>query len=416
MDRSALCFLNSLRCAMQGHGLDTDPGLSPEEWDAFFTLAETHKVLPLVFEAVHNLPELQTYPSLPMLKRTVYRQVMIQTQKTAEFLALIRTLSDAGLQPLVVKGLLCRRLYPQPDHRSSSDEDLLIPTNQLPLYHKVLTDAGLQTNQTDMDDSYEIPYRQPGGVLYIELHKHLFPPDSVSYGDLNRFFRNPESDCRYIIVDGTKLRTLSPTDHLFYLICHAFKHFLHSGFGIRQVCDIVLFASAWGKEIQWSKVEENCRRIRAFRFAAALFRIGKTYLDFDAQAACMPESWYQVSVDEGPMLEDLLNSGVYGTASLSRRHSSSITLDAVAAQNRGHNSRSGLLASLFPSASSLQGRYPYLKNRPWLLPAAWSSRIYDYCQETLHRPNSSAADALNIGKERIQLLKQYGILEDSSRK
>lgn len=36
---------------------------------------------------------------------------------------------------------------------------------------------------------------------------------------------------------------MNASDHLFYLICHALKHFYHSGFGIRQVCDILLFAA-----------------------------------------------------------------------------------------------------------------------------------------------------------------------------
>lgn len=35
---------------------------------------------------------------------------------------------------------------------------------------------------------------------------------------------------------------LAPTDHLLCLLCHAYKHFLYAGFGIRHVCDIGIFA------------------------------------------------------------------------------------------------------------------------------------------------------------------------------
>ena len=36
-----------------------------------------------------------------------------------------------GLTPLIVKGIVCRDLYPNPDLRTSNDEDLYIPRDQL---------------------------------------------------------------------------------------------------------------------------------------------------------------------------------------------------------------------------------------------------------------------------------------------
>ncbi len=369
-------------------------------------------MLPLVFETVHALPELKDSPLLRQYKTAVIRQVMVQTRKTADFLALLKTLAEDGIRPLVVKGILCRELYPRPDHRSSSDEDLLLAPGEFAVCHRALTAAGLRpAGNADPSASYEIPYRQDGGVLYLEVHTSLFPPESASYGDLNRFFRNASQRSVVRTIHGTEVHTLGYTDHLFYLICHAWKHFLHSGFGIRQVCDIVLFASAYGKDIDWKKIEANCRKIRAFLFAAAIFRIGRNYLDFDPDTAAMPDIWRNALIDEGAMLQDLLSGGVYGSSSLSRQHSSTITLEAVAAQKQGRTG-SGALASLFPAADKLQGRYPYLKERPWLLPAAWASRIGGYCREILENPRSSAGESLEIGRQRLELLKQYGILDE----
>lgn len=413
LERTEVCFLNILRCALKGIRLEPGPGLTPEEWETVFHMAGSHRVLPLVFETVHALPELEGSPLLPPLKRTVFQQVMVQTRKTADLLSLLQTLASAGLHPLVVKGILCRELYPLPDHRSSSDEDLLIAPEEFPLYHQIFAQAGLHTTLqgADLTTTYEIPYRQENGPLYIELHRHLFPPESESYGDLNQFFRDARKRAVCETISGAEVHTLEYTDHLFYLICHAFKHFLHSGFGIRQVCDIVLFASAHGKRIDWDQIERNCRQIRAFLFAAAIFRIGRNYLDFDPHLAGMPASWQNAPVDEAPMLMDLLQSGVYGSSSRSRQHSSSITLDAVAAQKQGRAARNGMLVSLFPPADKLKNRYPYLKERPWLLPAAWASRIGGYCMESLLHQESNASQSLEIGKQRLDLLKQYGILD-----
>ena len=412
MDRSSLCFLNILRSALKGRPLDRDPGLSREEWEAVFRMASAHKVLPLVFEAVHSLPSLAVSPLLPPLKRSVVQQVVVQTRKTAELLALLDRLSARGIRPLVVKGLVCRQLYPRPELRPSADEDLLVEPARFSDCRAGLEALGFRTalSPEAQADAYEVPFRSPGGALCIELHRHLFPPESRSYGQLEQFFRKASSRAVCMSVSGTDVYTLEHTDHLFYLICHAFKHFLHSGFGIRQVCDILLFASAYGQRIDWDRLERSCRRIRAWLFTAALFRIGRNHLDFDPVMAHVPDHWQHALVDEGPLLEDLLQSGVYGSSSRSRQHSSGITLDAVAARNRGRAAKNGILVSLFPGADSLQGRYPYLKDRPWLLPAAWASRMGSYCAEALRR-DASAAESLHLGRQRVELLRQYDILD-----
>ncbi len=413
MDRISQCFLNSLCCAVKGIPLDPAPELSFQDWDQVFRMAGIHRVLPMVFEAVHALPELQSYPPMPAIRRNVFHQVMIQTQKRADFLSLNRALTEVGIKPLVVKGIVCRELYPMPDHRISSDEDLLIKPAQTAVCHDIFSRFGLTTDldETLWKTAYEIPYRKAGGALYIELHRHLFPPDSSAYGDLNRFFRKAADRAICHNIGGTDVYSLGYTDHLFYLICHAFKHFLHSGFGIRQVCDIVLYASAYGSHIQWDQLAKNCRQIRALHFASAIFTIGQKYLEFDPGKAAMSPSWLEITVDEEPMMEDLLQSGIYGNSSLTRKRSSNITLEAVAAQKQGRSTHSGLAASLFPKAKSLKGRYPYLNDRPWLLPVAWASRMGTYCKDTLTSRHSDAVQSLEVGKQRLELLEQYHILD-----
>ena len=393
-------FLNLLAAAL-GNAHDPVPELTADQWRELFAMAAAHKVLPLIFEPAYPLVA-RLDPALAVgAKRQVRQQVIVQTIRTAEFLELYRALEEAGATPLVVKGIVCRQLYPRADHRPSGDEDLWIPPEQYPLCHGVMTRLGLVTGETDPDGVYEVPYRRPGSPLYIELHKHLFPPGfRVADAELNGFF----SSTRHVIeqVPGGSLRTLHPTDHMTYLLFHAFKHFLHSGFGIRQICDILLFAHRHGGAIDWERVRLSCRAIRAEKFAAALFAIGIRHLGFGPVGP-----WGSLYVDEKPLLQDVLCAGVYGSADLSRQHSSTITLEAVSTRKKAP---AGILAAAFPTAKHLEGRYPWLKKQPWLLPVAWTSRMADYLRETKRRPDSSLADALKIGTERVELLKRYEIL------
>ena len=416
MDQTRELFLSILRAALRGETAAIDTAVSPEQWEALLRMAGIHQVLPLFYEAVHGTAAARTLDPAAAagLRRKVRQQVMVQTIKTADFLELEQRLRAAGVRAMVVKGLVCRSLYPNPDLRPSGDEDVLIAPAQLALCHRVLTEWGMETTltQEERDSTYEVPYRKAGSPLYIELHKQLFPQGSAAYGDLNRFFDGVYDRAVEQSVQGGRVWTMAPTDHLFYLICHAFKHFLHSGFGIRQVCDILLYAQRHGPDVDWERVLEGCRAIRAHKFAAALFQIGERHLGFDPEAAGYPPSWRNIPVDSGDMLADILGGGLYGDADMSRKHSSAITLDAVAAQKQGKTAKNALLLSAFPPARELEGRYPWLKDRPWLLPAAWADRLVKYRRETTRTRDNTAAAALKIGKERIALMRKYGILEE----
>ena len=398
MERNELIFLNILKTALAGQRWNPPHILSDDDWNAIFHLARVHKVLPLVFEATHHLPQTNR------IRSVVRQQALGQTLKTCDFLALNRHLREKGLRPIVVKGIICRSLYPNPDCRTSADEDLLIRPEQLELYCAGLREFGMTTAAEQTDD-YEIPWRKAGSLLHIELHKSLFPTDSAAYGDLNRFFGSVFDRAVEADIQGEPVLTMNPTDHLFYLICHGFKHFLHSGFGIRQIADMVMLANRYDHQIHWDQIAENCRLIRAEKFAAAVFRIGEKYLGLEK----FPEIWLPVQVDETSLLADVLRAGIYGSAEESRLHSSNITLGAVANQKQGKRSGKGIAKSLFPSAKSLQGRYPYLRKYPFLLPAAWASRMASYGAKKALGGN--AAESLKIGAERLELLRQYEILD-----
>ena len=414
MNETMELFLMILRSALKDQRPELDRDIPTEQWQALFRLADIHKLLPLVYEAVQALPSLDREQALLAdMKQKVRCQVIAQTLRTGEFLTLNDRLQEAGVRPLVVKGVVCRNLYPKPDHRLSSDEDLLVPAGEFERCHRVLTEFGMATTEPaqNLESAFELPYRKEGSPLYIELHKQLFAPGSEAYGHMNRFFERVHERAVTMDIQGHRVYTMDPTDHLFYLLCHALKHFLHSGFGIRQVCDISLFANAYGDRVDWLEILENCKAIRAEKFAAAVFRIGSNHLVFDPEKAAYPSVWAEIEVDELPMLTDLLSGGLYGDSSMSRKHSSSITLDAVAAQKTGGKTKNAWISSVFPSAAKLEGRYSYLKKHPHLLPVAWFNRLWNYGKEIRRIKDDSAADALKIGNKRLDLLKTYGVLD-----
>lgn len=407
-------FLSSLRAALTAQTV-TWECLSESDWRELFHLSQQHKVVPMIYESVCRCPAAKQVPKLMQAwKMQTIQQVLVQTRKTAEFLQLYAALRSRGITPCVVKGILCRQLYPNPDARVSADEDLFVAPEQWKACHKLLQDHDMQPTEQrqDMLAQFEVSYRKPNSPLYLELHQQLFSPDSAAYGDWNRYFTQIHAQPVENFVDGVLIRCMPHTDHLFYLLCHALKHFLHSGFGIRQVCDIVLYANAYGAQIDWNRIVKQCQDMHADIFAAAVFRIGEKYLTLDAEQACLPLCWRTMTVDETAMLEDLLDAGIYGGADNSRKHSSTMTLHAVAAQKQGKKTKFPLLQTIFPPVNDLQGRYAYLRDKPYLLPLAWTDRILHYKKELRNsRQENAAAASVQMGQKRTQLLRQYGILK-----
>ena len=197
-------FLDALAASLRGAHVQWENPLDAQDWAALFQLAQAHHVLPMIFEAVYACPAARCADArlMQMVKRQTMQSVMMQAMKTGELLALVKHLKAAGVTPCVVKGAVCRSLYPSPDHRISGDEDVLIPPEQFERCHEAMLAFGMRPAdpQQDMQATHEVPYGKPGSPLYIELHKHLFPPDSDAYGDFNRFFADAHAHTTEIVV------------------------------------------------------------------------------------------------------------------------------------------------------------------------------------------------------------------------
>lgn len=412
MDRVHSLFLRALKAAIWDEKICWEADVTPEELQALLEMATEHHVLPMIFEVVYTCPAAaRVDPALfAACRHTTVQTVMGQAVKTEEFLDLYRYLRGQGLVPLVVKGIVCRSLYPKPDHRSSGDEDVLCGEHQAKACHKAMVSFGMEPCGSGLDD-YETPFRREDSALYIELHKTLFREDSDVFGECNRLFDHVFERYATVRIGGQEICTMAHTDHMLYLIVHAFKHFLHCGFGIRQVCDMVLFADRYGDQVDWRYVQSKCRSIRCHRFATALFRIGELYLGFDPEKACYPHDWASDPVDERGLLEDLLDGGIYGSSDRSRVHSSNMTLNAVSEDKKGKRAGKGILRTLFPSPELLEGRFPYLRTKPYLLPVAWSCRIFGYAKERIADPEAAASEVIRTGSRRIELLREYDIID-----
>ena len=408
MTQTDRLFLEIFSGALRGEKYNG--ALKPEEAKALLQEADEHSLLPLIGDAISHQSTLSGN-TIQGEKARALSQSIRQIIQTNEFLTLLLDAQLQGLDPIVLKGVTIRSLYPAPYLRPSVDEDILVSREEARLLHHFFLFKGLTADDPDAspEKAEELSYHKPDSPTYIEMHVTLFEEENTAFEGMNELFSGAESRAVRQQIEDVSVRTLHPTDHLLYLLCHVYKHFLHSGAGIRQVADIGMFAKAHDEEIDWRRVESSCKEVHIDIFAAAIFKIIKKYL--------LPElgkgastAFSSIRTDEGPLLEDMLSGGIYGLSDPDRVHSANMTLTAAEASREGKGTGHGVLKSLFPGATYLKNCFPYAKKHPILVPVAWAHRLYRYMKRTSGALRSSMR-TIRAGKKRIAMMKKYGIVE-----
>lgn len=173
-------------------------GLTEKQWNHLFVLAAQHSLLSAVYDVVGKTPEFAELSDelRRQVKTQAMQSVLQQVSRTALFLPDEKELEHLGVQPLVIKGIVCRSLYPKPDLRPSGDEDLLISAKDFATVDACFMRKGfvrdketaMPNGAKDGDAPEEMGYIHPKTGVFYEIHTRLFSTESSAYGYLNRAF------------------------------------------------------------------------------------------------------------------------------------------------------------------------------------------------------------------------------------
>ena len=397
-------LIGCLRAFCRNEPADRVSGVQPEE---LHRLAAVHKLVPVVYEALSGEPEAFGEARLRW-KQEATLSVALQAKRTEAALRLCAALNAVDVPYALVKGLICRSLYPHPDHRASADEDLFVLPEHRAACEAVLEAQGLVCAEPGETESN---WSCAESGLAIELHLQLFSEEYEAERRMNAYFREAAARCEFETVSGVPVRTLAPQDHFLLLVCHALKHFHYSGFGLRTLSDIGLFATRYGSRFDWTEIRRMLDEVGGMVFCDHVLHICQTQFVYDGAAAgYIPE----IAGSDEALLTDVLDAGIYGQSTMCRKHSANIVLQNLKHAEPG-SGRGGVLRALFPPRAALVSRYPALKKAPVLLPAVWLARIGTYGADMLcgKLPRASAAESIELGKRRTELMRQYGVFEES---
>lgn len=409
MKKTNLEFLSLLKSSLKNEKYDGEK-IDFEDLVYIYKMSEIHHVVPMIYNAAYNEDFFKECDAnfQAMFKSSAFRYIFSQIQRTNHFLEVYKKLSEKNIKILVFKGIIFRNMYNNPDDRISSDEDILIKKEDYEKIKEFFLSEGFEF----IDKGEECAYFSKSTGLCIEVSTSLFSHESKAYGHLNKLFEDVFEKSIKINIDKIDILTLSHEQHLIYIVFHNMKHFLTGGFGIRQVADFSKYIETYGEYINWEKFWSDLKDLNYDTFALNLIEISLKYLGFNNDKITYPDNITSFDelknsqkyyINSESLINDILDAGVFGASTMDRKHTALMTLDAVEDKKKSNR-----LKAVFPNVNYLKDNYTYLQKYPILLPVAWGQRILSYLKKN---KTSSYINTMELGKQRIELLKEYKIIK-----
>lgn len=268
-----LCRLLSL--ALHNKALER---LSPDvDYARVIAVAESHKVMALLHPVLEHAGLQESIWKIVDRKgeqtvRQSYRLLMLSRY-------VIGLLKENGIDAILLKGCGTAAWYPVPELRKSGDIDLLFKSeDETRKALQILTQQGFVTTE-DQPANHHIVCESRDSVS-LELHMSLAEPfDSEK---TNRFLADCQKEYfahrRVVDCMGVAFELTSDGYHAFYLLLHMLQHYVRAGFGVKLLCDWVVF---WESGVPDEEKEHFLRLVRGsgmLGFARMMTRLCIHYL------------------------------------------------------------------------------------------------------------------------------------------
>lgn len=301
-------FWELLRCGIWNSAPDATlfSSLTAEEWESIYGLVRKHAVIGVTFPVLEKLPsELKPGRKFYLKWCGVALQIKNGNQRMSDvYKKLSYWFEQAGIYPILMKGLGVGSWYPQPWLRMAGDIDIYIMKQDYKIAIDMIRKAGLELKHTAEHDEFLFQ-----GVQ-IELHTY-----TSHYGSI--FENIPEFE---LISDGTsKYRIPSIKANALLLIKHPANHMFTSGSAIRHLCDWAVFLQQNHNRISFGSLEEKLKSEGFDRFAITFTSLAVEYLGL-SRAAVYPD-WLNKSKkkQEEILLNDLMEKGDCGVGDWKQR-------------------------------------------------------------------------------------------------
>lgn len=349
------------------------------DWDAFMKLARSHGVEGLVYAGLQG----QTLPQ-PVQERLfgAYHQAIFADSQLEYVKEQLQSgLREKQVSHVFLKGARLKYDYPIPALRTMSDMDILVYTRD----YDAIDAVSLSLGGTLLEgDGNHRNFKFPGGVK-VEFHPNILHHSAPIGSQVNPGWQ--------YVRDGEM------TEEGFYLtvMAHLADHFVTGGIGVRFVLDIWVLNNLRKAPRDRAYVESELTRFGLLAFARNVEELASAWFGSGEMTPVLAE-----------LGDYILTSGSHGFTD--RAILNSVTLSS------GGNRASALWRKVFYPRSELEDRFPWCKDKPLLLPAAWCVRAFRAVTRRGDLVLKWAKETGSVSPEEIrkqrELLNRFGIGRD----
>lgn len=363
------------------------------DWNEIYRLSEIHNVTAITASQISMLseeyrPENKLHSSF---RQQIGHTLINYDRKIKAYEILRGILEESNIEYLFVKGIILNNIYPVKEFRTSGDIDVIIRDEKLNCLKKAL-----EKNNIEITEESAICLTFSIQDIQIEAHSNL-------YSD-NKYFDNIFNIAKK---NGLEY-TLSPENHLLYVLCHIIKHFNFCGAGIRMFMDIDVLIRNYKTDINFENFFSKCRTLNMEHFAKS--------------SLLLCRHWFSTPVDNSvdnaldkDIIElferEILSGGSFGFENRG-------LADFYISQGIGKSNQNGfkaktnaLICLLFPKKEYLYAIYPYAKRHHVLLPVAWLHRIINGIFKRKAQSVNTVSSILNADEKSSQYKKLLNELQ-----
>lgn len=235
-----------------------------------FKEAQPHSVTGLIYSAIDKKSKFNKINEdiIDNVKKEVIFSAINQAQHIKRTAKVLAEFNKKNIPIIALKGLVVRDFYPKADLRTMSDADVLIQSDDLDKSRELLLSLGFVEREDSSNNGVHIVFDKNN--LSVELH-HKLVHGKLDNGH-NSFENSLWKEKMLIKVDKVETLSLGLEDLLLHLCSHMAGDFAGNGFGVRQLCDVVVLVEKKGEEINWIKFLDKARKANLDKFSLVIFK------------------------------------------------------------------------------------------------------------------------------------------------
>ena len=373
MNNAQKQFVDILSAGIRGKS--ADKVYDNVEWDEVIDLADKHKVEGIIYLALRKSKLISNIgeEKISLLKQKAAITGITQSRHISGLSTVLNKINERNIPVIVLKGLVVREFYPQPDQRSMNDADILVHEGDVEKVKQLLIDMGYVYLE-DHKASHHIAlvhHKYP----FIELHWNLFKRDGFS-NELEHYEILIWRRAIKVNVGEAEVLSLSYEDLALHLCMHMAAHLAATGFGVRQLCDLVLLVEHKGDEIDWNSFIMKARMYGFEKFSKIIFLLCNKLFNMEAPKEInikVVNNKKYVSA----LLDEIFEAGVHGKKEMANQFATQVAFNF---EEKDSNATLGAINRyfrfIFPKIDDMSDKYSYAKKVKILAPIAWIHHLF----------------------------------------